>query len=132
MPNSPQKNIQIIDDWGFFVKIDDDPIILTQLISKYNQRLIFISEEEESVFYSKIRKHTPTRNIIVMRNISSSHKNSENAQYLQEKEKEKEKQEKITTSLYTNDNLNQKIPQYIYCILTIIMGSGILLFLYIW
>jgi hypothetical protein len=128
MPNSPQKNIQIIDDWGFFVKIDDDPIILTQIISKYNQRLIFISEEEESVFYSKIRKHTPTRNIIVMRNISSSHKNSENAPYLQEKEKEKE----ITPVLYTNDVLNQKIPQYIYCILTIIMGSGILLFLYIW
>ena len=126
MPNSPQKNLQLIDDWGFFVKIDDDPIILTQLISKYNQRLIFISEEEESVFYSKIRKHTPTRNIIVMRNISSSHKNSENAPYLQEEEKE------ITTSLYTNDNLNQKVPQYIYCILTIIMGSGILLFLYIW
>jgi hypothetical protein len=128
MPNSPQKNLQLIDDWGFFVKIDDDPIILTQLISKYNQRLIFISEEEESVFYSKIRKHTPTRNIIVMRNISSSHKNSENAPYLQEEEEEKE----ITTSLYTNVILNQKVPQYIYCILTIIMGSGILLFLYIW
>ena len=127
MINYPKKNIQLLDDWGFFITIDDEPIITqSQIISKYKPRLIFISEDEETEFYSKIRKYTPTRSIIVMRNISSSHKNSENAPYLQEKEKE------ITPALFTNDVLNQKIPQYIYCILTIIMGSGILLFLYIW
>ena len=41
MPISPCKKLQLIDEWGYFDKIEDDSI---QPIPKYNQGFIFITE----------------------------------------------------------------------------------------